>query len=434
MSRAKMREFLRAKAFLAEDLDLEAELCSFQEQIREGLKSGGKGLPMLPSFLRADADVPPQQPVIVIDAGGTNFRICLLSFSETKEAVIEHFRNFAMPGSREAISGTDFYRSFAEAVLPLLKYSRRIGFCFSYPSEIYPDKDGKILPFTKEIKAPDVVGTMLGAELRKALRLLGDSGNVDVVVLNDTVAALLGSFGSSQRGKYSDYIGVIWGTGVNLAYIETMSKIEKISGLDWPSARMIINAESGTLRVAARGPSDLALDAATINPGHYLFEKMISGRYLGPQCYFTLQAAVREEGLFSPQFCEAFASIEGLGSEEADAFLCDPLKGNELARACYDGRDREHLYYLIDNIMERAAALVCTMITAFILQSGSGRSPIEPVAVTMEGSTFYKSLLLRRKLDYYTRSFMNEKKEVYAEYLQVERANLVGTAIAALLN
>lgn len=433
MSRADMREFLRAKAFWAEDLDMDAELSHFLEQIREGLKSESRGLPMLPAFLRADADVPPEQPVIVIDAGGTNFRICLVRFSETGETHVDLFQNFAMPGSREEISGNDFFLRFAEAVLPLLEHSRRIGFCFSYPSVIYPDKDGKILPFTKEIKAPEVVGKMLGAELKYALRKLGDSGNVSIVVLNDTVAALLGSYASSQR-QYSDYIGVIWGTGVNLAYIESLAKIEKLGPIEWDSARMIVNTESGNYDVFARGATDIALDKDTINPGHYTFEKMISGRYLGLQCYYMLLAAVKEEGLFSTRFKESFAKIDGLTSEEADAFLRNPLQGNVLARACYDGRDREHLYYLIDNVMERAARLVCVMITAYVAQSGSGKSPIEPVAVTMEGSTFYKSLLLRRKLDYHTRSFMNEKHELYVEYLQVDRANLIGTAIAALLN
>lgn len=434
MSRADLRAFLREKAFLAEDLDMDAELRHLLEEIRAGLKNEDKGLPMLPAFLNADAEVPADEPVIVIDAGGTNFRICVVSFDESHEVRVEHFQNYAMPGSREEISGEEFYRRFAEAVLPLLKYSRRIGFCFSYAIQIFPDKDGKVLPFSKEVKAPEAVGTMLGTELKKALKKLGDSGDVSVVVLNDTVAALLGSHAGRQGQRYSDSIGVIWGTGVNLAYLEKLEEIETISHIPWDSPRMIINTESGFFAIRSRGETDIALDEASSNPGHHKFEKMISGRYLGAQCYYILRAAVKEDDLFSKSFKENFAQIEQIRSEEADAFLRNPFEGNVLARACGDRRDRENLYYIIDNVMERASRLVCLMITAFILKSGSGTSPLEPVAVTMEGSTFYKSLLLRRKLDFHTRAFMNEKHHVYAEYLQVDQANLIGTAIAALLN
>ena len=42
-----------------------------------------------------------------------------------------------------------------------------IGFCFSYAAEMTPDKDGKLLYFTKEIKARGVVGELIGANLRK---------------------------------------------------------------------------------------------------------------------------------------------------------------------------------------------------------------------------------------------------------------------------
>jgi len=54
--------------------------------------------------------------------------------------------------------------------------------------------------------------------------------------------------------------------------------------------------------------------------------------------------------------------------------------------------------------------------------------------VTAEGTTFYKSKLFRGKLDYYVKECLNDKLDVYCEFVQADHATLVGTAIAGLLN
>ena len=41
----------------------------------------------------------------------------------------------------------------------------KIGFCFSYPTEIFPNKDGKLLYWTKEIKIPRMAGQFIGKNL-----------------------------------------------------------------------------------------------------------------------------------------------------------------------------------------------------------------------------------------------------------------------------
>ena len=69
--------------------------------------------------------------------------------------------------------------------------SDRIGFCFSYAMSMQPDRDGRLIRICKEIKARGVDGTLVGAELVKAMRRRGLGTGWKVTVLNDTVAALM---------------------------------------------------------------------------------------------------------------------------------------------------------------------------------------------------------------------------------------------------
>ena len=84
-------------------------------------------------------------------------------------------------------------------VANVLDTSRNIGFCFSYPIEMFPNKDGRALYFSKEIKADEAAGQMIGQSLNLAIRRMGESGRKHVVLLNDTVATLLAGRGSVVR-------------------------------------------------------------------------------------------------------------------------------------------------------------------------------------------------------------------------------------------
>ena len=55
------------------------------EDMKRGLAGENSFMPMIPTYLVNDGAVPKNDPVIVIDAGGTNFRCGLLRFSESEE-------------------------------------------------------------------------------------------------------------------------------------------------------------------------------------------------------------------------------------------------------------------------------------------------------------------------------------------------------------
>jgi len=153
----------------------------------KGLKGKESSLRMIPTYIEADNQFFTDVPVVAIDAGGTNFRAALIKFSKQGKLEISNIINAWMPGLEGEISKDEFFQTIAGYVKPLAEKTNRIGFCFSYPTEILPDKDGKLLQFCKEVKAPGVVGQLIGKNLLETMGMPGKK----IILLNDTVATLL---------------------------------------------------------------------------------------------------------------------------------------------------------------------------------------------------------------------------------------------------
>ena len=437
MGKVEVKAFFKERQMWAEDLNMEAELEKFIESMHAGLRGSTppESMRMIPTYLTVGEEFTTNDPVIVMDAGGTNFRICLTRFNEHGETEISQFRQATMPGSEGEISAKEFYGFIADQLAPFLKYSRKIGFCFSYACDMLPSHDGRLINFTKEIQIPEAIGTVVGEEIMKVLEERGHkTDDIHFVMLNDTVAALLGGFTGGSTKQYSGYAGIILGTGINSAYIEQNSNIDKLEGKLNPLGNMIINMESGDYSVSSRSPIDVEIDKATNVPGAQLMEKMISGRYLGLQVLYAVREAVADANLFSDFFKENFAEVYDLESAELTEFVEEPYGPGILSQCCANELDRENLYYIIDNIFERAAMLVTVVVAGIHIQTGVGKNPVRPLAITMEGSTFYKANLLREKIKYHIQQFVNKKYGFYNEFLHVENANVIGSALAALMN
>jgi hexokinase len=153
----------------------------------------------------------------------------------------------------------------------------RIGFCFSYPAEILPNRDGRLLRWTKEIEIPELVGSCVGAGLVAALEQRG-AGRKLVTVLNDTTATLLAGCSVGRAFGAERFVGFILGTGTNCACLH---------------GGQIYNLESGNFAEWPCSAVDDRFDALQVNRGQYRFEKAISGAYLGPLTWVAMQEAVR---------------------------------------------------------------------------------------------------------------------------------------------
>jgi hexokinase len=73
------------------------------------------------------------------------------------------------------------------------------------------------------------------------------------------------------------------------------------------------------------------------------------------------------------------------------------------------------------------------MIPTYI-EAGKGKNPCTPVCITAEGTTFYELKSLKTKVEFYLKSFLEEKHNRFFEIVSVKDATLIGATIAGLTN
>jgi len=162
-------KFLKEHGMRAADINIQHLIDVFTAEMINGLEGKESTLRMIPTYIEADNKFLTGVPVVAVDAGGTNFRSALVEFNTQGKLEIKNLVNSKMPGLEGEISKDEFFNIIADYVKSNAELADRIGFCFSYPTEILPDKDGRLLQFCKEVQAPDVVGTLIGKNLLETL-------------------------------------------------------------------------------------------------------------------------------------------------------------------------------------------------------------------------------------------------------------------------
>jgi len=432
--KTKVKDFFRKNGMDPDDIDIEQSCNVFLEEMRKGLSGEISSLAMLPTYIETERQIPRNQPVIVMDAGGTNFRVATVCFEQDGTTTIEDFEVYPMPGMKQEVSKEEFFNTMASYVEQIINRSSSIGFCFSYPIEMFPNKDGRVTHFSKEIQASQVVGEMIGENLNAAISASGRNSRKRMVLLNDIVATLLAGRADSSGRTFSSHIGFILGTGTNCSYVEQNANITKAKDLDLAKSQ-IVNVESGGFGKAPQGTIDKNFDESSVSPGTYTFEKMISGAYLGPLCLQTVQTAA-QDGLFSKASAERLKKIDEMSTKDVSDFLSSPEAGTNLLSSAVQRNDEDAmtLYCLVDMLVERAAKLTAINLSSVAIKTGKGQNPCRPVCIVAEGTTFYHLKSLKEKVQYYLKQYLEDQKGIYYEIVSVENATLIGAAIAGLTN
>jgi hexokinase len=421
-------DFLEKYKLRAADIDIQYLVEEFSGEMKRGLEGKESSLRMIPTYIEADNEFLTEVPVVAIDAGGTNFRAATVKISNQGKLEISNMVNSGMPGLDREVSKTEFFQTMASHVRDHVTHTDRIGFCFSYPTEIFPDKDGKLLQFCKEVQAPGVVGEMIGKNL---LETLGTPGK-QIVLLNDTVATLLAGKSASFGHDYDSFIGFILGTGTNTCYIENNSEILKKPELD-KSKSQIINIESGNFAKASRTEIDMAFDNTTGNPGNYSFEKMFSGGYFGGLCLHALKTAAAE-GVFSADTAAGTKALKELTTEDVSRFVSGIADRGPLQVIMKANSDGESCARIINSLIDRSALLVAGNLAAVVLKTGKGKNPERPILITIEGTTFYKLQGLKAAFEKYFSRYLSGELKRYYKFTEVSQSSLVGAALAAMIN
>jgi len=394
-------------------IDLENETQRLLSEMRLSLGSASGALHMYPSRIALPEGPPPEGRAIALDAGGTHFRVAVVAF-RGGAASIEYRASYPMPGTDGTITKSEFLRRCALYVEPVLGMSDKVGYVFSYPAEILPDRDGRLRLFQKEVSVPGSEGMVVCAELESELKRRGAAGERSYVLLNDTVASLVGAYVSSSGREYDGALGLVYGTGTNTCYYDRC-------------AGQIINMESSSYTLFPKSVFDLRLDAGSAEPGDNLYEKMAASAYTGGLTTLCAEAAA-EKGLFSGSFAEAIKKNGPLTAMDADVFM---RTGQGIfSDLCRTPEDSFRLRRVTELIYDRAAALGCVVLTAAMEMSGAGIRG--PACIAAEGAGFWDSVLYAPKLRRAMDEFAGSKKRRKFEFVRTEDANLIGAAAAAL--
>ncbi len=421
--KTRAQEFLERHGMSPERIDPGKYAPMMARSMAEGLAAEGCMLPMIPTYLKNSGAVPYGENVVVIDAGGTNFRCALACFSE-KGCEIGELKKMTMPGIGHSASWKEFISFVADAVMPFMDRADKIGFCFSYSADITPEIDGRVIRIDKEVVITGAEGKLVGASLIEELERRGCRGK-SVVILNDTAAVLLGVSATLDKEKYGGFIGQINGTGTNTCCIVPLDKIGKLhmSGKDG----VIVNIESGLYDALPRGDFDLELDRESNNPGLKHLEKMTSGVYLGALSR-KIFAAAAAEGVLSKDCLDRIAALGAYDASAVDRWASGGAR-DEL------GVSEDEAQFLQDvclALFDRSARCMCTNLTAIALLTGEGGE--KPICVCAEGSLVQKSRhflpLLEKYLAEYALGVFGRKLELTVGY----ETTLPGAAAAVLLN
>ena len=253
---------------------------SLQSKIENGLKKDGTEILDIPTFISPKEEIGDGK-VLTLDWGGTNFRAAIVEFKDGKPTIIEQKKKPLSAKELSGFKGEDLLHAMALLICELENLDEsvtQIGYCFSYPAASRLNGDAILLRWSKGIDIPDMVETPVGESL---VKYLNNFKNIktqfnNIKVINDTVACLFA--GLSETG-YDAYMGLIVGTGTNMAGLMPLKKIDKLNSKE--EGVIPINLESGNFKPPHLTIVDRLVDALSNNRGLQLFEKAISGGYLG---------------------------------------------------------------------------------------------------------------------------------------------------------
>ncbi|XP_070825645.1 hexokinase HKDC1-like isoform X7 [Chaetodon trifascialis] len=233
----------------------------FQAEIKKGLSSESNAaatVKMLPTHVRSTPDGKEKGQFLALDLGGSKFKVLQVKVREgmgiRRGGVELEEKTYPIPKELLVGRGTELFDHVSKSLKDFmhvrnisLEKKHPLAFTFSFPCDHSS---------------------------------LDQDMNIEVLAMvNDTVATMM------TCGFDDNFceVGLIIGTGTNACYMEALCHIDLVEG---DEGRMCVNTEWGAFGDDGAlnefiTEFDRDVDAASNNPGKQIFEKMISGMYLG---------------------------------------------------------------------------------------------------------------------------------------------------------
>lgn len=405
--------FLRALHLAPRCVDMEETARAFALEMERGLSGGPSSLMMLKTYLDAPRRDALSGSAAAIDIGGTYMRAVLAEVREGRAELKRQAKAF-VPGLEGPVAKDAFFDAVARHLAPILEEGAALGVAFSHSAEILPNRDGRVLSLSKEIRVEDIEGAEVCRELRAALRRTGGPVPERCVLLNDTAAVALAAAAEVSEGD--GIVGLVLGTGMNICYYDdTMG--------------MFINTEAAGFDKFPRGRADQLVDEKSATPGQHLLEKAAAGRYLGDLVLSALRLAAGE-GLLSQSCREGLEALPDLSARQVSGLLAGSAEGDVLRALCRDSDDERVVLAVAEAVVERAARLIAAAIAGVLLRKGA--TVERPGLVSFEGGTILGMHALRRRVEAHLERLAGTLG-VACRTTSVEDAVIYGAALAALM-
>ena len=383
---------------------------AFREKVEEGLSKKNAEIQCIPTFiLPKAADV--KGKALVLDLGGTNYRVAIVDFTQEKPVIYPNngWKKDMSVMKSPGYTREELFKELADLIVEIKREEEMpIGYCFSYPAESVPGGDAKLLRWTKGVDIRKMVGQFVGKPLLDYLNEKNKIKFTGIKVLNDTIASL---FAGLTDKSYDAYIGLIVGTGTNMATFIPADKIKKLDPAHSVEGLIPVNLESGNFHPPFLTAVDDTVDAMSDSMGKQRFEKAVSGMYLGD----ILKAAFPLDEFEEKFDARKLTAIMNYPDIHKDIYV-------QVARWIYS----------------RSAQLVAASLAGLIALLKSYNKDIHRICLIAEGSLFWSesrkdksyNILVMEKLQELLRELQLEDVEVHIN--NMSNANLIGTGMAAL--
>jgi len=378
-----------------------------EQQMRDSINMGLKrehqedaSVKCFPTYVKELPNGKEQGKFLSLDLGGTNFRVIFMELTKEKEFMMDS-KIFAIPQTVMTGPGTELFdhiaqclanfvsdRNIQQEILPL-------GFTFSFPLAQEGLNKATLVRWTKGFSCAGVEGEDVVRMLQEALERRGDVKIEVCAILNDTTGCLMSCAWKDPRCR----IGLILGTGTNACYLEDIKNIETLDQKDFPGQEhMVINTEWGAF--GDNGELDFIktkwdenVDEMSVNPGKQIYEKMISGMYMGELIRQVLVDLMKDDLIFVGADRERLLERGSFFTRYASEIESDPVGDYTRCRQALEevGMDPDEvsdddcsaLRYVCEAVSRRASMMASAGITALLK-----KMDYKDVVIAIDGSLF----------------------------------------------
>eukprot|EP01122_Echinamoeba_exundans_P014700 TRINITY_DN6709_c0_g1_i1.p1 TRINITY_DN6709_c0_g1~~TRINITY_DN6709_c0_g1_i1.p1 ORF type:complete len:501 (-),score=152.56 TRINITY_DN6709_c0_g1_i1:313-1815(-) len=277
----------------------------FLSEMAAGLEKDGLALKMIPTFVTRLPQGHETVTIYALDIGGSNLRVIRDRLSGNGKIVQEKVVKKTIPDAIQKSDADQLFDFVADAIAEAMVgddgKEKSLGFTFSFPVSQTALASGTLIKWTKGFTAAGVENNDVVALLDKALKRKGVDATV-AALANDTTGTMMA--GAYQSPGSDCCVGLILGTGSNACYVEKIENVKKWKGDPPASGLMAINIEWGNFdsekrQVLPLTEFDKMLDKQSPNYGAQLYEKLMSGMYLGEIVRLVIKQLQARNLLFS---------------------------------------------------------------------------------------------------------------------------------------